>query len=271
MKRELTVHTIVRNEEKWIWYGLMSVKDWASQILVFDTGSTDKTVEVIKSIKDKKIIFEEKGRVDPAGMTKLRQEQLEKTKTAWFLILDGDEVWPKHSIKKLVEAIESASDQILAIVNRTYNLIGDVFHHLPEEAGRYSFFGRKGHYNIRAIRKVPGLHLEGFYPLEAYVTADNKKINDQKGKLLFLDQYLLHMTHLPRSSQGGLDKEVAGRAVKRKYELGISFPKDFLYPEVFYVKRPAIVPSPWFRRPKVEALFSALLTPAKIIKRKISP
>src|SRR3990167_5692967 len=52
----ITVHCVVKNEEKWVWYALNSVIDIAQKVLIFDTGSTDKTVEIIKKIKNKKII-----------------------------------------------------------------------------------------------------------------------------------------------------------------------------------------------------------------------
>ena len=44
----LTVHCIVKNEERWIWYSLMSVLEHSDKIIVYDTGSSDKTIEIIK-------------------------------------------------------------------------------------------------------------------------------------------------------------------------------------------------------------------------------
>src|SRR3989338_6982361 len=54
MKSNLTIHCVVKNEERWILYALKSILDIADEILIFDTGSTDKTVEIIKTIKTKK-------------------------------------------------------------------------------------------------------------------------------------------------------------------------------------------------------------------------
>ena len=44
------VHTLVKNEERYIWYSVMSVIDYIDKILIWDTGSTDKTVDIIKEI-----------------------------------------------------------------------------------------------------------------------------------------------------------------------------------------------------------------------------
>ena len=46
----IVAHILVKNEEKWIWYSLMSVLDYVDEILVWDAGSTDRTVEIIKTI-----------------------------------------------------------------------------------------------------------------------------------------------------------------------------------------------------------------------------
>ena len=83
-------NTIVNNEENFIWFAIMSVLDYVDKILVWDTGSTDKTVEVIKTINSNKLKFKEVGKVDPMEFTKMRQKMLEESKCDWILILDGD-------------------------------------------------------------------------------------------------------------------------------------------------------------------------------------
>src|SRR3989344_2523374 len=128
MNSNLTIHCVVKNEERWIWYALQSILDIADKVLVYDTGSTDKTVEIIETIKSKKIIFEEKGEVDARGLTKLRKEQLAKTKTEWFLILDGDEIWPEQTKKELVRIIKHADKSKWGIIVRAWNFVGDIYH-----------------------------------------------------------------------------------------------------------------------------------------------
>ena len=48
-KNRITVHTLVKNEERWIWYALKSVLPFVDQIIVWDTGSTDKTTAIIRA------------------------------------------------------------------------------------------------------------------------------------------------------------------------------------------------------------------------------
>lgn len=237
----LTAHMIVKNEEYWVWYAITSVINFVDKILIYDTGSKDKTVNIIKMLSNinKKIIFEQKEKADTKKMVALRNEQIEKTKTEWFLLVDGDEVWPKKSLASLVKMIKQADKSKVGIVTRTYNCIGDIYHYLPEKKGKYHLLGMKGHFNIRAYRKIPGYQWQGNYPLESYVDKNGLSINEQNNKLLFLDKYYWHLTHLPRSSKDDHRS--------RKYGLGVKFSNGHQHPEVFSLPRPKIVKNPWVK------------------------
>ena len=275
MKTNITVHTIVKNEEKWVWYALMSVKDYVDKILVYDTDSTDRTVEIIKSIKDKKIDFEKKGEVDADQLVKLRQEQIEKTTTEWFLIVDGDEIWPKKTIEEFKKLIQKNNENLWGVVIRAWNFVGDVYHYHPESDYYHWPFAPKsykGWANLRGIKKnIPGLHIKGSYPLEAYCDSTGKPIQNYGEKRLgFLTNRYLHTSYLIRSSSREVDKTTLNRTFKNKMEIGKRFPKRFEYPEVFYKKAPEIVSSPWKRRSTFVLLVSMILTPIKYLKRSIT-
>jgi len=244
---KIVAHCLVKNEEKFIWYALNSVIDYVDEILVWDNGSSDKSKSVIQSISNSKIKY---ARVlGPAA--KVRQKMLEATEADWILLLDGDEIWFDSSIKYLVSSIQSNFD---CVVVPNYMLIGDIFHYQEEKAGRYQIAGKKGHYNIRAIRFTPGLKVKGTFPNEAYVTGQGVKVQDlPEERILFLNTPYLHTSFLKR----------------RKYELGEEFPKDFFYPEVFFKDRPKLVPSPW-QTMKAGYKFRAMLeTPVKKLKRRL--
>ena len=57
---KITGHMIVQNEEQWVWYAIHSVLPFVEKLFIYDTGSTDKTVSLISSIKSKKIAFQKK-------------------------------------------------------------------------------------------------------------------------------------------------------------------------------------------------------------------
>ena len=194
----ITTHTIVKNEEKWIKPALLSVIKHVDTMLVWDTGSSDKTVEIIKSINSSKIKFKQCGKVNRRQLTDLRNDQIKATQTSWFIILDGDEVWPEKNIKKLLKAVKNAKPSTIALVNKTRNCIGDISHYLPDSKGKYQIGEWMGHLNIRAIKKLKGLKVVGMYPLEAY-QLKGKSLQDQPKKLEFIDTWYLHLTHLKRS------------------------------------------------------------------------
>lgn len=198
MAFRITGHTIVKNEAIWVKKSLESVLPYLDKILVWDTGSTDSTVQLIQSIKSSKIFFKQCGPVDREGLVRLRNAQIKATETDWFLLVDGDEIWPKANLIQLIKAIAKARPETIALVNRTRNCVGDLDHYLPESKGRYRIGPWSGHLNIRAIRNLPGLTVAGSYPNEAYLYR-GKKLQDQQERLELVDTWYYHTTHLKRT------------------------------------------------------------------------
>lgn len=253
----IVAQMIVKNEESFIWYAVNSVINYVDEIMIWDQGSTDKTIEIIKTIISPKIYF--KKVTDSVHC--LRQMMLEETNADWIFILDGDEIWYEEGIKKLQSAINKSEDKKDCVVVPNYMLVGDMFHYQEKLAGKYKIGEREGHYNIRAIRKTLGLHVEGTYPNEAYVNKGGVKVQDlSRERTLFLDKPYLHASFLKRSSKD---------TKKMKYEIGHRFPKDFYYPEVLFRPRPDIVPSPWKTMNCGYRLIALFETPLKKIKRRI--
>jgi glycosyltransferase involved in cell wall biosynthesis len=196
---KITTHTIVKNEQNWIKPALLSVIDHVDQMLVWDTGSTDKTVEIIKSINSPKIKFKQFNNINRKSLVNLRNQQIKTTQTPWFLILDGDEIWPDSNLVQLIKSITQANSNTIALVNKTRNCIKDIYHYLPDSQGQYQIGPWHGHLNIRAIKNSLSLKVIGEYPLESY-TVNDIPLQDQPKKLEFVDTWYLHTTHLKRSS-----------------------------------------------------------------------
>lgn len=253
-------HCLVKNEERFIWYAINSVIDFLDEIYVWDTGSTDKTCEIIKSIKSKKIHFEEKGKCTPEELSKLRNEMIKITPSDWIFILDGDEIWHNDAIKEIVDTIYEYKDTIDLIVSPVKMLVGDIYHYQSEEAGRYQLKDRKGHFNIRAIRNFEGLSIKGIYPNEAYVDKNGIKIQDfPKERMIFAQNYYLHASHLKRSSKD---------TKKYKYDLGKKFPLNYYYPEIFFEKGFKNIDSIFLPSDCKYKIVSSFLVPFRFLKRK---
>jgi glycosyltransferase involved in cell wall biosynthesis len=272
---KIYVHCLVKNEEKYLWFSVMSVIDYVDKVFIWDTGSSDKTLQIIEEIEKArpgKVYFKEVGDVDINEFTSVRQKMLDETESDWFILVDGDEVWWNESIAKTISIIEENGDKIDAVVSRYYNVIGDIYHYQDERAGHYEINKEKGHLNIRAIRRnIPGLHVSNPYGSEGFFNADNTPIqlSEYKKSELVKERAYLHFTHLKRSSLRNYDRQVIQRTKKFKFELGIPFPVDFYYPEVFFKPKPDIVDSPWTRRDFCYILRAGIELPFRETKRKI--
>ncbi len=269
---KIVAHCQVKNEELWVWYAIMSVLEYVDEILVWDTGSTDQTVEIVKSIRDPKVKYKQAQETpDETTLSMVRTQMIQASKEFdWMLILDGDEIWLEKSLKQVVEFLAQSGTNFDGIVTPTLNCVGDVFHVLPADAGKYHLLGKVGHFNIRFINlTIPGLHVAN--PpgkLLSYLDKDNHHLYDSP-RLTYLNAPYLHTTHLARTADRRKETSVFWRAFKKKYELGLRLPHDFKYPKCFYVSRPAIVRSPFVKRDLGFLISSALQTPLRKIKRQI--
>lgn len=264
----LTGHMLVKNEQNWIWYAIQSVLPHLSKLIIFDTGSTDDTVPIIHTINSKKIQFHSRPIKSRSDIVTARQEMHQLTRTNWYLLVDGDEVWPTKSINKLKHALNSAPTQTIGAVVRTRNCVGDIFHYQPESAGHYQLKGRTGHLTIRAYKKSTDYSWTGEYPLEGYTHKSGKLLNQQDSRLIFVDTYYYHLTHLKRTTDEQASS-VIDRIKKFKLEIGIPADRTQI-PEVFFRSRPDIVPDPHVTYTPTQKLLAHILTPIKHLKRKIN-
>lgn len=271
---QICVHTLVKNEERYLWFAVSAVTPYVDKVLLWDTGSTDNTIKISKELIKKygdKIDFKEVGNVDIRGFTEVRQDMLERTKADWFVIVDGDEVWWDHPFKAMVDMIREKGDLLDSIGCRFYNLVGDIFHYQDESAGKYSIDGKVGHLTIRAInRKIPRLHFGKPHGQQGIFDGDEKLIQElRKSRRKFIDkQTYLHFTHVRRSSKG-FDEKVPKRSHKLKYEIGKELPLDFYYPEVFFRPKPNFTHSPWDCIDRAFLSKAYVQTPLKRIKRSV--
>lgn len=262
---------MVKNEDIFVWYAINSVLPYVDKMIIFDTGSTDKTVDIIMSIKNHKICFKQFNTKNIKEITDLRQKQLEMTQSDWFWIVDGDEIYPDCVCKEIINTINSKGNRLEGIAVKRYDLLGDIYHYQSEKVGTYNLFGRKGHLAIRLLNRknLPGLHVKGIYPYEGYY--DNKGIeviHHAPEKFPITENRLLHAMYLVRSTRGGSLSDTFHRK-KYKIESGHKFDTDQNLPEVFKAVRPSIVPDSAVKRSNLYELTAKIITPIKAVKRKI--
>lgn len=266
-KSNLTVHMVVKNEDQWVWYAIKSIIPFVHQILITDTGSTDKTVELVKTFNSPKIIFSQKPISKPEELTAIRQEQLEKTTTPWIWLVDGDEIYPESTAKEIVSAVKS--NQYEGIVVRRYDLLGDIYHRQIESVGEYQLFGERGHLVSRLFNKdlIKGLNVKGAYPNEGYFDGSGVTTRARDPNNWYITKsYLYHAMYLKRSSLGGKLPSVFNRS-KYKIEQGIKITTP--PPEVFSNPYPLNLNNPLQPRRLPYQAISTIITPIKKLKRKL--
>ncbi len=97
---DISVTLIVRNEEQFISQCLESVRDITDDLVVIDTGSEDRTVELARQLGARVIC-----RPWPRDFAKARNWALEEAKNPWILMLDADEVLLADDQDMLLQAV----------------------------------------------------------------------------------------------------------------------------------------------------------------------
>lgn len=129
---------ITKNEEDRLKRTLRAVKDLADEIIVVDSGSTDRTAEVARSFGAK--VFTEEWK----GYALQRQSALQKCRGKWVLFLDADEVLSeelKEEIKKVVK--NPTADGYLLKRKTVY--LGKVLNHIWNNDWVLRLFRRDAH------------------------------------------------------------------------------------------------------------------------------
>ena len=99
---KLSVSMIVKNEEKHLNRCLSSIRDAADEIVIVDTGSTDKTIEIAESFGAK--VFNYNWIND---FSSARNFALSKCSGDWILYLDADEELNSNSVNELMDKIRN--------------------------------------------------------------------------------------------------------------------------------------------------------------------
>lgn len=145
---------IAFNEEENLAECLESVK-WADEIVVVDSFSTDKTVEIAKQFTDK--VFQKKWE----GFARQRKYSLEVARGKWILSLDADErVTPelKNSILKILENEQETNGYKVARRNYFLGKWITGAHWYPDHQLR---FFRKDKATIEEVLVHEGFEVEG--------------------------------------------------------------------------------------------------------------
>jgi tetratricopeptide (TPR) repeat protein len=183
---QVSVCMIVKNEEKLLDKCLNSIEDFADEIIIVDTGSSDNTVEIAKR-HGAKVYFHEWEN----DFSKARNFSLSYAKTEWIFIMDADEELVVEDIPVLKEIMRQ----------KDYNMISiNVYNLGPEGSSISSFLP-----SIRMFRRTTGAKYEG-------IVHNQLKFDEEREKVLRVNARIKHYGY-------GLDAESMKRKVARSKKL----------------------------------------------------
>jgi len=130
MENKISVCIIAKNEEQCIEQCILSVLPIAYEVIVLDTGSSDKTKEIAK--KNKARVYETKWEND---FSKARNECISYAKGDWILSIDANEILTEETQKNLLKFLSEQPYKNQAVVFN-FKIIN------PQSAGFTSSFFR---------------------------------------------------------------------------------------------------------------------------------
>ncbi len=133
---------IVKDEEDLLPDCLQSIRDWVDEIIVVDTGSTDRTVEIAESYGAR--IFHQTWEED---FSKHRNFSIAQATSDWIFIIDADERLHQRDVS-LVKKVLNQDDYKIISIN-VFNVSGESEEHV-------TFLP-----SIRFFRRELGLKYEG--------------------------------------------------------------------------------------------------------------
>lgn len=154
---------ITKNEEKWLGDCLEHLRGFVDEVVVLDTGSTDRTIEIAKGLGAR--VFEASW---PGSFSAARNMSLQYARHPWILRIDPDERISIEDQQKLLHLCAETQAEALEVTTRGYTNSPDAIHDNEYRGcvGEFANFekGFKG-YNqftyVRLFRRLPHIHFVG--------------------------------------------------------------------------------------------------------------
>lgn len=183
-KAKISLCMIVKNEERVLAQCLASATAYFFEVIVVDTGSTDRTKEIAREFGVKLI-----ESTWPDSFAEARNESLSYATGDWIFWLDADDVLPFSSGEQVLHAALNAPADITGFV-------------VPVQFVEEGLRGGTKVDHVKLIRNFDGIKFEGRIH-EQILTS----IREHGGEIARLDAVVLH---------AGYDTSVKGQANKRE-------------------------------------------------------
>lgn len=213
MKAPVTVIIPAYNAEKTIEKAIQSIFSQTCQvekIIVIDDGSTDNTLNIVKSLSENARNQKDFPQLDViaiqnSGVSHARNIGIKASATMYTAFLDSDDAWHKEKIEKQMKAFENYPDATLVSTSST------VKKHFSNKTKIISFthlLMRNHVITSSAISKTETLKL--FLFDEELKRAEDYNLwlkLATKGQLIFIDEELVFFADKRTFGQSGLSKD----------------------------------------------------------------
>ena len=180
----LSLCMIVKDEELTLARCLDSCKDLFDEIIIVDTGSSDKTVEIAKKYTDKVYFFEWCD-----DFSKARNFSLSKATKDYILWLDADDIIEEKELEKL-NNLKNNFDTSIDVIMLKYKLTSKDKNTLPLTFYRERIFRNDKSFNfVSPIHEVIVPHGNVKY-IDIYITHKKEKDSDPKRNLKIFEKMI---------------------------------------------------------------------------------
>ncbi len=229
----ISVCMIVKNEESNIAKCLESIKDIADEIIIVDTGSNDKTINIAKEICKKFRLnakfFDFKWIDD---FSAARNESIKHAAKEWILIIDADEELEKESISQIKELTGKNEVNGYLFLQRNYTNESSIAGFVDEEHSRSKekYKGWYGSFIVRLFKNNKGYEFMGTVHelVEQSIAEKNGKIS---ATTIILNHYGNADPKIVREKRKKYLELCKGKANSRKdsssyFELGVLYKEN---------------------------------------------
>jgi GT2 family glycosyltransferase/tetratricopeptide (TPR) repeat protein len=183
-RADVSLCMIVKDEERVLRDCLESAKPFFREMIVVDTGSTDKTIEIAESCGAtvRTIVW-------PDSFAAARNVSLRNANGAWIFWMDADDTLPHECGEAILDAVLAAPDDVLGFV-------------VPVQFVDDGPGGGTRVDHVKLFRNLPGVEFEG--RIHEQILGS---LRQHSGVIARCNAYVLH---------SGYDTSVKGQAKKRE-------------------------------------------------------
>jgi len=145
----ISIVILTKNSEKYL-HEVLTSTQFANEVIIYDNGSEDNTLEIAKQFKNVKIIIDKNWE----GFGKQKQKAVEKAKNRWVFVLDSDEIITQELKKEILTTISNPKFDAY-FVSRLNNFFGKWMKHtglFPDYSIRL-FDKEKAKFNDRKVHE----------------------------------------------------------------------------------------------------------------------